>query len=112
MISENGTLLRIYGKVQGSDFGPGFGNWRNDYYKGDVYNDGAGVVVRIVGDASRLLAQLPIDCPPLARIDQVQQFPGTGVNCRRISLFSIACQQRWQPKLLLMQLLARHVCEK
>lgn len=76
MISENGTLLRIYGKVQGVGFRPWIWQLAQRLaLKGDVYNDGAGVVVRIVGDASRLLAQLPNACPPLARIDQVQQFP-------------------------------------
>lgn len=75
VMSENGTLLRIYGKVQGVGFRPWIWQLAQRLaLKGDVCNDGAGVVVRIVGDASRLLELLPIDCPPLARIDKIQQF--------------------------------------
>ena len=73
---ENGTLLRIRGKVQGVGFRPWV--WQlaqRLQLQGDVCNDGAGVVVRLVGEARDFTRQLCAGCPPLARIDDISEQP-------------------------------------
>ncbi len=75
-MSENGTRLRIRGKVQGVGFRPWVWQLAQRLgLKGDVCNDGGGVVVRLVGDAQAFIAQLADGCPPLARIDDVSEQP-------------------------------------
>jgi hydrogenase maturation protein HypF len=43
--------------------------------RGDVCNDGDGVLVRLVGDDAPFLAALTRRCPPLARIDSAEAAP-------------------------------------
>lgn len=72
----NGTLLRIRGKVQGVGFRPWV--WqlaRQLGLKGDVCNDGAGVVVRLVGEPQSFMLLLAAGGPPLARIDDISEQP-------------------------------------
>lgn len=72
----NGVQIRIRGKVQGVGFRPFV--WqqaRQLGLRGDVCNDGDGVLVRIVGDETAFVAALAQQCPPLARIDSVQSTP-------------------------------------
>ncbi len=75
-MSEKGTLLRIRGKVQGVGFRPWVWQLAQQLgLKGDVCNDGAGVVVRLAGEASAFTARLAAGCPPLARIDDIHEQP-------------------------------------
>ncbi len=70
-MSHSGVQIRVRGKVQGVGFRPFV--WQvaqRLQLKGDVCNDGAGVVVRLLGSADAFLAQLNQNCPPLARIDR------------------------------------------
>lgn len=75
---KNGIQLRIKGKVQGVGFRPYV--WQLAHqcaFKGDVCNDGEGVLVRFLADAdicvfTELLYQ---HCPPLAHIESVQSQP-------------------------------------
>lgn len=72
----NGTLLRIRGKVQGVGFRPWV--WqlaRQLGLKGDVCNDGAGVVVRLIGETQDFITRLAAGGPPLARIDDISEQP-------------------------------------
>lgn len=69
----NGVMLRIRGKVQGVGFRPFVWQLAQRLkLTGDVCNDGAGVVVRLSASADEFLALLHADCPPLARIDEVE----------------------------------------
>ncbi|MGQ9453226.1 carbamoyltransferase HypF [Leclercia sp. TB492] len=75
-MSTNGTLLRIRGKVQGVGFRPWV--WqlaRQLGLKGDVCNDGAGVVVRLVAETQDFITRLAAGGPPLARIDDISEQP-------------------------------------
>ncbi|WP_276643733.1 carbamoyltransferase HypF [Siccibacter turicensis] len=68
----DGTLIRIRGKVQGVGFRPAVWQLAQALsLRGDVSNDGAGVVVRLLGDGQAFCARLREACPPLARIDAV-----------------------------------------
>ncbi|MCT4704830.1 carbamoyltransferase HypF [Enterobacteriaceae bacterium H16N7] len=70
----NGVILRIRGKVQGVGFRPFV--WQLAHRLnlcGDVCNDGAGVVVRLATGVDEFIAGLHAHCPPLARIDAVEQ---------------------------------------
>lgn len=67
-------MLRIRGKVQGVGFRPFV--WQLAQHlklTGDVCNDGAGVLVRLSSDADAFITELHAKCPPLARIDSVEQ---------------------------------------
>lgn len=71
-----GTELRIRGKVQGVGFRPFV--WQIAQrlkLVGDVCNDGEGVVVRLATSPEAFLSALYQHCPPLARIDSVEQRP-------------------------------------
>ncbi|KFK96429.1 MULTISPECIES: carbamoyltransferase HypF [unclassified Serratia (in: enterobacteria)] len=75
---RNGLSLRVKGKVQGVGFRPYV--WllaRQFELRGDVSNDGAGVIVRLWQSAkvADFLHALPLQCPPLARIDSISQHP-------------------------------------
>ncbi|OAT28976.1 HypF family [NiFe] hydrogenase metallocenter assembly protein [Buttiauxella brennerae ATCC 51605] len=70
----NGVMLRIRGKVQGVGFRPFV--WQLAQLlklTGDVCNDGAGVLVRLTSPADAFITQLHAKCPPLARIDSIEQ---------------------------------------
>lgn len=80
-MSMSATAIRVRGLVQGVGFRPMV--WRLARacgLRGEVLNDGEGVLIRVSvatpADAlgvQRLLALLPHECPPLARIDAIEQ---------------------------------------
>jgi [NiFe] hydrogenase maturation protein HypF len=75
-ITHNGVAIRIRGKVQGVGFRPFV--WqlaRQQQHVGDVCNDGAGVLVRLLGEEAEFITALYQHCPPLARIDETQTQP-------------------------------------
>lgn len=73
----NGVQIRICGKVQGVGFRPFV--WQLAQQRGclgDVCNDSAGVLLRLLGDDSAgIIAALHQHCPPLARIDSTHVEP-------------------------------------
>jgi hydrogenase maturation protein HypF len=73
------TEIRIRGLVQGVGFRPTVWRLANRLgLSGEVLNDCDGVLIRIGGDASAaasLVADLKAECPPLARIDEVDLRP-------------------------------------
>lgn len=72
----NGVQIRIRGKVQGVGFRPFVWQLAQRLgLRGDVSNDGDGVLVRLVGDGALFLTALSQRCPPLARIDSTQTLP-------------------------------------
>lgn len=74
-----GTVLRIRGKVQGVGFRPFVWQLAQRLkLSGDVCNDGEGVLVRLGCGPDELIAALYRECPPLARIDSVEQWPLEG----------------------------------
>ena len=75
-ITHNGVEIRIRGKVQGVGFRPFVWQLAQQQARfGDVCNDGAGVLVRLLGEEADFLAALHQHCPPLARIDEMQVQP-------------------------------------
>ena len=76
MSQSPGVCLRVYGKVQGVGFRPFVWQLAQQLaLNGDVCNDVQGVEIRLVGDAQAFLRLLHQRCPPLARIDRVEQHP-------------------------------------
>lgn len=72
-MKNNGIALRVRGKVQGVGFRPWIWQLAQQLQlKGDVCNDGAGVLIRLSTPAETLLAAMRQHCPPLARIDSVE----------------------------------------
>lgn len=72
----NGVQLRVRGKVQGVGFRPFVWQLATQLeLRGDVSNDGEGVLVRLYGEAPGFSEQLVQRCPPLARIDEVDAMP-------------------------------------
>lgn len=72
----NGVQIRIRGKVQGVGFRPFVWQLAQELgLRGDVCNDGDGVLVRLGGGDAVFLAALTQRCPPLARIDSTQAQP-------------------------------------
>ncbi|TYG05102.1 carbamoyltransferase HypF [Klebsiella grimontii] len=72
----NGVQIRIRGKVQGVGFRPFVWQLAQQLgVRGDVCNDGDGVLVRLVGDDAAFLSALTRRCPPLARIDSTETQP-------------------------------------
>lgn len=75
-MNGSGMQLRVRGKVQGVGFRPFVWQLANQLgLRGDVCNDGEGVLVRLAGDAAAFQKQLLLNCPPLARIDSVETQP-------------------------------------
>ena len=75
-MSYNGVQIRVRGKVQGVGFRPFV--WQiaqQQHLRGDVCNDGAGVLVRLLGESAGFIATLTRNCPPLARIDETDIQP-------------------------------------
>jgi len=71
-MGANGVRLRVRGKVQGVGFRPFIWQLAQRLrLTGDVCNDGEGVLVRLAGNAGDFIARLGQECPPLARIDEV-----------------------------------------
>ncbi|MGJ7471160.1 carbamoyltransferase HypF [Kosakonia cowanii] len=76
MSQSPGVCLRVYGKVQGVGFRPFVWQLAQQLaLNGDVCNDAQGVEIRLAGDAQAFLSLLHQRCPPLARIDRVEQHP-------------------------------------
>lgn len=74
--NHSGVQLRIRGKVQGVGFRPFVWQLAQQLgLHGDVCNDGDGVEVRLLEAPSQFIAALHQHCPPLARIDSVDQEP-------------------------------------
>jgi hydrogenase maturation protein HypF len=75
----NGQALRIRGLVQGVGFRPTVWRIARDLgLRGDVRNDGDGVLVRLWAAPAQVDAfceRLAADCPPLARIDGIERAP-------------------------------------
>jgi len=75
--SSRSELIRVRGLVQGVGFRPTV--WRlarRCGLRGDVRNDGEGVLVRVGGNAEaveRFCVLLREECPPLARIDSLER---------------------------------------
>jgi len=73
-VNLNGVMLRIRGKVQGVGFRPYVWQLAQKLkLTGDVCNDGAGVLVRLTSSPETFISELHAHCPPLARIDSVEQ---------------------------------------
>lgn len=72
--------IRVRGLVQGVGFRPTVWRLARDCdLRGDVRNDAAGVLIRVVGrsvDIDRFCTLLRDQCPPLARIDALQRVAG------------------------------------
>lgn len=74
--TPSGVQLRIRGKVQGVGFRPFVWQLAQQLrLRGDVCNDGDGVVVRLLDDPSQFITDLHLHCPPLARIDSIESEP-------------------------------------
>ncbi|OOF39737.1 carbamoyltransferase HypF [Rodentibacter rarus] len=90
----NAIELRIKGKVQGVGFRPFVWLLANKYgLKGDVNNDGKGVLIRFVEPDDKALQQFLSDLqtklPPLALITDIQQQKKHGENLPHFSEFII-----------------------
>lgn len=76
--------IRVRGTVQGVGFRPTvYRLAKNAGLKGDVCNDGDGVLIRIVGSEEKITAfvqQLYDQCPPLAQIHELIRSPLYGSN--------------------------------
>ncbi|MFL0646273.1 carbamoyltransferase HypF [Cylindrospermopsis raciborskii UAM/DH-BiRr] len=76
--------IRVRGTVQGVGFRPTvYRLAKNAGLKGDVCNDGDGVLIRIVGSEEKITAfvqQLYDHCPPLAQIHELIRSPLSGSN--------------------------------
>lgn len=78
MLGDNGLRLRVKGKVQGVGFRPYIWLLAQRFnLRGEVSNDGAGVVICLWSspDIAEFLRILPLECPPLARVDSVISQP-------------------------------------
>ena len=75
----NSEQIRVRGLVQGVGFRPTVWRLARDLgLRGDVRNDGDGVLIRVAGSPENLdafCARLRAECPPLARIDALQRSP-------------------------------------
>ncbi|MEA5578170.1 carbamoyltransferase HypF [Anabaena sp. UHCC 0451] len=67
--------IRVRGTVQGVGFRPTVYRLAKVYgLKGEVYNDGEGVLIRVAGSAEKITAfvdKLYEECPPLAKINEL-----------------------------------------
>jgi len=79
MVSE---LIRVHGTVQGVGFRPTVYRLAKACgLRGDVCNNGQGVLIRALGTESALtefIEKLQQECPPLAKINQLVRTPYTG----------------------------------
>lgn len=90
----NGIELRIKGKVQGVGFRPFVWLLANEYgLKGDVNNDGQGVLIRFVNPEKdalmHFLKDLQEKLPPLALITDIQQYEKHWENLPHFAEFVI-----------------------
>ncbi|MCB1772054.1 MAG: carbamoyltransferase HypF [Gammaproteobacteria bacterium] len=78
-MAQSAETIRVRGLVQGVGFRPTV--WRlarECQLRGDVRNDGAGVLIRVAGDRvdiDRFCDRLRDECPPLARMDSLVRSP-------------------------------------
>lgn len=76
---ESGRLIRVRGLVQGVGFRPHVWRLARDCrLQGEVRNDGAGVEIRVwgeAGDIADFLQRLESQAPPLARIQGIESSP-------------------------------------
>ncbi|MBD2465212.1 carbamoyltransferase HypF [Oscillatoria sp. FACHB-1407] len=76
---EVAETIRITGTVQGVGFRPTVYRLANQYgLRGEVLNDGAGVLIRAIGTETALdhfVQQLQVECPPLAKITAIARSP-------------------------------------
>ena len=81
-MSPAGEQIRVRGLVQGVGFRPTVWRLARDLgLAGDVRNDGAGVLIRLWGEAAArdaFCARLQSECPPLARIQSLERTVLTG----------------------------------
>ncbi|NEQ42901.1 MAG: carbamoyltransferase HypF [Leptolyngbya sp. SIOISBB] len=74
---EIAAEIRVKGTVQGVGFRPTMYQLaRAHQLRGEVYNDAAGVVIRVAGTAAQLdqfVARIHTDAPPLAYVESVEQ---------------------------------------
>ncbi|MBE9005686.1 carbamoyltransferase HypF [Fortiea sp. LEGE XX443] len=79
MVSEE---IRVRGIVQGVGFRPTVYRLAKACgLRGDVCNDGEGVLIRVLGSEEAIaefLVRLQRECPPLARINEIIRSPGVG----------------------------------
>ncbi len=74
---SKGSKIRVRGLVQGVGFRPTV--WRlahQNQITGNVLNDGEGVLIETWDSNAQLekfIADLKAECPPLARIDSIEQ---------------------------------------
>ena len=73
------TEIRVRGLVQGVGFRPAVWRIAREYgLKGEVLNDSAGVLIRVLGPEAvieRFVERIQAEAPPLARIDGVDSTP-------------------------------------
>jgi len=87
---SKGCKIRVRGLVQGVGFRPTV--WRlahQNQITGNVLNDGEGVLVEAWGDNLQLgkfIADLKAECPPLARIDSIEQSPLEGTAAKQFEI--------------------------
>jgi hydrogenase maturation protein HypF len=80
--TRTGMAIRVRGQVQGVGFRPTV--WRMAHeldIRGDVRNDGEGVLIKAWGEAGQLqrfIARLRAEPPPLARVDSIELHPLQG----------------------------------
>ena len=78
-VPEIATEIRVTGTVQGVGFRPMVYQLAITHgLRGSVYNDAAGVLIRVAGPADQIehfVAQLQPSAPPLAQIESIQQQP-------------------------------------
>lgn len=73
-MDNHGVVLNIRGKVQGVGFRPWIWQLAQQMHlRGDVCNDGAGVQIRLISAPQAFIHALRTQCPPLARIDALEQ---------------------------------------
>ena len=71
-----GKEIRVRGIVQGVGFRPAIWHLAKKFQlAGEVWNDGLGVVIQVVGDKDNIDAfidQIPLQLPPLAKVDGIE----------------------------------------
>lgn len=76
---ETAAAIRVKGTIQGVGFRPMvYGLARACNLRGEVYNDAAGVIIRIAGQPEQLdqfVSRLHPSAPPLASIESIEQTP-------------------------------------
>ena len=91
-----GKEIRIRGIVQGVGFRPAIWHLAHKHQlKGEVWNDGLGVAIHVVGDKRNIdafIAQIPQHLPPLAVVENIEVL--TCQPKRHLNDFSIVASQQ------------------